>query len=296
MTYSWNSNRQLSDNLGRLIFAVVVTGLLVFVASFCAWYSFGGGGWRGAVTVNRATYLYPYGLSLGVGSCLGNPEVSLLRETDVDVQIKVIAFSTPMHGGRSCQDGVVVRLQEPLGDRIVVDGHTGQRVSVTRPIPYPVKDTRPAADWRVVEGPGWPSRPAFTLQLPPGWELNLLEGLGPDPSKVVGEVVGDGALLEFDYGGLPWSRAPSDDRAHNYSFGYEYVGGVRVQMLWSMDPGAGYTGAYFHRVDGPNLHIEGQGLTPEQQRIAVIIFRSIRLLSQEAGDTGTHRPGDDSGI
>ena len=290
MTYGSGSRRFLSVGLGHLFCTVLLTGLVVFVASVCVWYSFGGGGWRGAVTVNAATYLYPYELSIGVGSCLGGPEVSLLRETDVEVQIKVIAFSTPMHGGRNCQDGVVVRLQEPLGDRIVIDGHTGQRVRVTRPIPYSAEETKPAADWRVVKGPEWPSRPAFSLQLPTGWDLIVLEGLGPHPGKVVGEVVGDGARLEFDFGGLSWSRAPSDDRAHSYGFGYEDIGGVRVQMLVSTDNGAGYTGAFFHQVDGPNLHIEGEGLTPEQQRIAVTVFRSIRLPMPEPRDAVEEDP------
>ena len=284
MTYGSGSRRFLSVGLGHLFCTVLLTGLVVFVASVCVWYSFGGGGWRGAVTVNAATYLYPYELSIGVGSCLGGPEVSLLRETDVEVQIKVIAFSTPMHGGRNCQDGVVVRLQEPLGDRIVIDGHTGQRVRVTRPIPYSAEETKPAADWRVVKGPEWPSRPAFSLQLPTGWDLIVLEGLGPHPGKVVGEVVGDGARLEFDFGGRRRSLSPSSGPPLDYGVGYEQIGGVGANLLVSMDPGAGYTGAFFHQKYGPNLHIVGEGLTPEQQRIAVTVFRSIRLPLPEPGD------------
>lgn len=52
-------------------------------------------------------------------------------ETDVDVQVEVMAFSTPLIGGTDCGDHVQISLREPLGDRIVVDKPTGQPVSVT---------------------------------------------------------------------------------------------------------------------------------------------------------------------
>lgn len=73
----------------------------------------------------------PRRLVLYVDSCQGGPEVSLLRETEVDVQIKVIASSTPFGGGPECLDPVEVQLQEPLGGRVVVDKHTGQSVRVS---------------------------------------------------------------------------------------------------------------------------------------------------------------------
>ena len=288
MTYGWGSRYSLFTHLGRTTCTVAVTGLVVFVACFFTWYNFAGGGWRGAVTVPRASYGYapenPYGLGLSVNSCLGAPKVTQVRETDHEVEVKVIAFTTPFHGGMGCADGVATQLQEPLGGRIVIDGHTGQRVRVTRPIPYSAEDTMPAADWRVVKGPEWPSRSAFSLQLPPEWELNVLEGLGPHPGKVVGEIVGDGARLEFDFGGPTWSLSPTDGPPHSYGFGYEDIGGVRVQMIVSMDPTAGYTGAFFHQKFGPNFHIVGEGLTLKQQRITVTVFRSIRLPLPEPGD------------
>ena len=288
MKFGCGSRYSLFIRLGLLVCTVLVTGLVVFVACVWVWYNFAGGGWRGAVTVSGASYGYspenPYGLGLGVSVCLGDPEVSLLRETDHEVEVKVIAFTTPFHGGMDCGDGIAVRLQEPLGDRIVVDGHTGQRVRVTRPIPYPAEETRPAADWRVVKGPEWPSRPAFSLQLPTGWDLIVLEGLGPHPGKVVGEVVGDGARLEFDFGGRRRSLSPTSGPPLDYGLGYEEIGGVGANLLVSMDPGAGYTGAFFHQKYGPNFHILGEGLTPEQQRIAVTVFRSIRLPLPEPGD------------
>ena len=282
MTYGWGSRYSLLTHPGHLICTVMVTGLVVFAASFCVLYSFGGGGWRGAVTVDGATYLYPYGLSLGVGSCLGSPEVSLLRETDVDVQIKVIAFSTPFHGGRSCRDGVVVRLQEPLGDRIVVDGHTGQRVNIREVRP---SSARPPPGWRVVEAPGWPSQPGLSLQLPPGWELNEIQGI----DSHVGELTGDGARLAFDYSVFPWSLDQAGYPAHTYIVAYQRVGGFDATLFISTTPGEGFTGVYFPDLGGLNFHLVGEDLTPEQQETALAVFRGIRLLGQEAGDSGTRR-------
>ena len=130
MTSSSGSRGFLSGRVGPIIIAVVVTAVVVFVACFMIWDNLGGGAWRGGVSVMSAELRSPSKLALGVGSCNGNPEVSLLRETDVDVQVKVIAFSTPFHGGEDCRDGVKVDLREPLGDRVVIDMHTGQVVSV----------------------------------------------------------------------------------------------------------------------------------------------------------------------
>ena len=129
MTGSPDPRRFLSVRLGPLIVAVVVTGLLVFVACFMLWHHLGGGAWRGEVRVMDAVLLAPQRLDLGVASCNGAPRVSL-RETDVDVQVEVLAFSTPFRGGDECDDHVEVYLREPLGDRGVVDNHTGQAVSV----------------------------------------------------------------------------------------------------------------------------------------------------------------------
>ena len=132
-TNSSGSRGFLSGRLGPIIVAVVVTGVVVSVACFAVWLNLGGGAWRGEVSVMEAELRYPDRpdrLTLGVASCNGAPRVSLLRETDVDVQVKVIAFSTPFHGGDDCDDHVEVYLREPLGDRVVIDRHTGQIVSV----------------------------------------------------------------------------------------------------------------------------------------------------------------------
>ena len=300
MTFGWGSEYSLFTHLLRMTCTVVVTGLVVFAACVCAWNNVTGGAWRGAVTVNGANYdgFAPEDalvLGLAVNSCHQGPEVSQLRETDREVEVKVIAFTRVFHGGLDCIEGAAVLLQEPLGDRIVIDGHTGQRVSVARPIPFTVEETRPTADWRVVEGPSWASRRPFSLQLPPGWELRVLEGLGPNPGKVVGEIVGDGARLEFDFGGPAINTPPADNPSLDNGHGYEEISGFNSRLFVSMDPGVGYTGVYIHQSDGPHFHIVGEGLTPEQQRIAVTVFRSIRLPLPDPGDIIDEDPAPPEG-
>ncbi len=118
----------------------------------------------------------------------------------------------------------------------------------------------------------------------------MLEGLGPHPGKVSGEIVGDEVRLEFDFGGRRWSLSPTRDPPSDYGVGYEEIGGVGASLLVSMDAGAGYTGVFFNRDDGPNFHVVGEGLTPEQQRIAVAVFRSIRLPLTEPEDVIEEAP------
>ena len=88
---------------------------------------------RTAVDIMEAESRPSDRLRVGVASCNADPEVVLFRETDDDVQIKVVSSKWPFRGGADdCQDGVIVQLQQPLGDRVVVDKHTGQPVNVRR--------------------------------------------------------------------------------------------------------------------------------------------------------------------
>ena len=54
----------LSGRLGTTIVAVVVAGLLVFVACLMVWYHVGGGAWRSEVRVMEAWLLSPDRLEL----------------------------------------------------------------------------------------------------------------------------------------------------------------------------------------------------------------------------------------
>ena len=130
----WRSEVSVAETPRRVAsvtFATAAFLLAGFLAAVLVWQFFGGGVWRSEVSVVGAELRSPTGLRLVVSSCNGDPEVSLLRETDVDVQVKVVASSTPLTGGGDCQDLIEVQLQEPLGDRVVIDKHTGQSVEVS---------------------------------------------------------------------------------------------------------------------------------------------------------------------
>ena len=103
-------------------------GLLVFVACFMVWHHLGGGAWRSEVGVVDAELRSPDRLVLSIASCNGGPGVTLL-ETDIDVQVTAVAYSTPLRGGMDCLDAAgPSHLQAPLGNRVVVDTHTGHIV------------------------------------------------------------------------------------------------------------------------------------------------------------------------
>ena len=226
----------------------------------------------------------PDRLILTVDSCHGAPRVSMSQETDVDVRVNVIAFSTPFHGGLRCQEGVNVYLKEPLDDRVIVDLHTGQTFSDAL---QPYADAQPQRDWRIVEVSGRPSQPGFSLRLPFGWELREL----PDTDSYVGEVIGDdGVRLTFNYGRYAWNLDPADDPAHEYFVSYEDIGGLEAKLLISTNATQGYTGVHFPSLAGPGLSIVGENLAPSQQQAAMAVFRSVRLLGRETGDAGPPLP------
>ena len=192
-----------------------------------------------------------------------------LQETDVDVQVKVIAFSTPMHGGADCQETVNAYLEEPLGDRMVVDKHSGRIVSDAL---QPFADAQPQSNWRIVEVPGLPSQPGFSLRLPFGWELNGLQST----DSYLGEVRGDdGIRLTFDYGELE----PAVGQAHGYVVAFEEIGGYEAKLHFPMK-GGGYTSVYFANLGGSSLGLVGEHLLPSQLESAIAVFRNIRLLGQ----------------
>ena len=132
MTNTSGSKRFLSGRLKLLLVAAVV---VIGLTAFAVWLLFGFGVFKlhSEVRVFGGALLSPDRLELSTGGpCQGDQEVSMLRETDTDVQVKVVAPSRSFFkGGLDCGGGIVeVQLSEPLGDRVVVDKHTGQRVSV----------------------------------------------------------------------------------------------------------------------------------------------------------------------
>ena len=154
--------------------------------------------------------------------------------------------------------------------------------STPAPSPSFFPDSQPGSDWTRVVAPGWPDQAGFSLMLPPGWALNLLQGI----DSYVGELTGDGVRLMFDYGWHSWSLNPEDEPEHEYIVSYENIGGREAKLLLAEEtpsnssaPYGAATGVYFGGLDDRNeLNLVGRGLTREQQRVAFAIFRSIRLL------------------
>ena len=71
------------------IVASVVTGLAVFVACYMVWYHAGGSAWRSWKGVEEAQLTAPDRLSLIVNSCEGTPQISTIRQTEVDIQVQL---------------------------------------------------------------------------------------------------------------------------------------------------------------------------------------------------------------
>ena len=128
----------LPGRLVPLVVAVVVTALVVFAACFLAWYYLGGGVWRTNAEVEKVVDLSPQRwLTFSVYSCVGAPPpiVPVLRETDDEVQVEVVVFSTPLRGCEFSRDYVDVYLQRPLGGRVVVNGTQVVPVVGVTPVP-----------------------------------------------------------------------------------------------------------------------------------------------------------------
>jgi hypothetical protein len=69
-------------------------------------------------------------IKLIVNTCHRNPELVFRQETDAELQVMVVDFDAASDNGDICLENVEFNLKEPLGDRIVVDMHTGQLVNV----------------------------------------------------------------------------------------------------------------------------------------------------------------------
>ncbi len=131
MTTRFGSRGFLSGWPGRQIFAAaLVTALLVIAACIYVWIDLGGGAMYGEARVKEAEFHPPETLKLILDSCYEFPRsVSTAWQPSSELKVKVLAFSTfPRSMG--CQDFVEIQLTVPLGDRTVIDGHTGQSVSV----------------------------------------------------------------------------------------------------------------------------------------------------------------------
>ncbi|MFA6918061.1 MAG: hypothetical protein WC285_04520 [Candidatus Gracilibacteria bacterium] len=126
------------------------------------------------------------------------------------------------------------------------------------------------SNWQLVDAD------SFTLSLPTGWKFNKLQGI----DSYVGEFVGDGAKLSFDYG--RYSNPLADENDPDHTVTYETIDGYKAKIVIPKVTGDGTTGVYFADLGGKiqetSLQISGRDLTASQREPALNIFRTIKIV------------------
>lgn len=66
-----------------------------------------------------------------MSTCLGDPEVETLSKNAREVVVSVVS-DVQTGEGPACLDSVVLRLDQPLGDRELIDNTTGRPIFAPR--------------------------------------------------------------------------------------------------------------------------------------------------------------------
>src|SRR5262249_9198880 len=112
----------------------------------------------------------------------------------------------------------------------------------------------------------------FSILAPPGWRFHQLQGV----DSYVGEFVGDGVSLKFDFG--RYSSDLEEAKEPKYTIIHKSIGGLRAKIVSPRAAGHGVTGVYFKNVIGPNaLCLWGQDLTEAQQKLVLKVFESVQF-------------------
>jgi hypothetical protein len=124
----------------------------------------------------------------------------------------------------------------------------------------------PASGWYKVDaGP-------FSILAPSGWEFHQLEGV----DSYVGEFVGDGVALRFDFGG--YSNPLREEKKPAYVVIHKSIDGHPAKIASPRIPGHGITGVYFRNAGNASaLTLFGKDLTSTQQDLALKIFETLRF-------------------
>jgi hypothetical protein len=112
----------------------------------------------------------------------------------------------------------------------------------------------------------------FSLLAPSVWEFHRLQGV----DSYVGEFVGEGMVLTFDFG--RYSNPLKEQKKPAYIVVHKSIGGFRAKVASPRTPGHGITGVYFHDVGHATaLCLWGKDLTSTQQELALKIFETLRF-------------------
>jgi hypothetical protein len=123
---------------------------------------------------------------------------------------------------------------------------------------------------------GWKQLDAdyFTVYAPATWKFRKLQGI----HSYVGEFVGDGVRLEFDYGEYSDSL-PAYAKEPLYIVSEASIGGHLAKIVCPKTPGHGLTAIYFREVGNKTngLFIDAVDLSDAQQKTVLTMFRTIRF-------------------
>jgi hypothetical protein len=166
------------------------------------------------------------------------------------------------------------RLGEGVGEcpnckniqELTIEFDLGSESQIYLPQPTGEETLTLPTGWRKVDaGP-------FSILAPSGWEFHQLAGV----DSYVGDFVGDGLTLRFDFGG--YSNPLRDEKKPVYDVVHKSIGGFRAKVVSPRTPGLGVTGVYFRNVGLSNAFcLFGQDLTSTQQELALKIFETIRF-------------------
>ncbi len=152
-----------------------------------------------------------------------------------------------------------------IGLSVAVLALTGYLV-FTQPPPQPSTNAVVPSGWQTVD------TGKFTIALPSGWEYVPSRGI----DSFVGEFVGDGVTLSFDYGW--YSGIPEYNDASNVTITTETIDGYSAQIVVPTVPGTDTVGVYFSDLGSDNrLSITSDARTAEEQEVVLVIFRSLQF-------------------
>lgn len=160
-------------------------------------------------------------IDLSVPSCNGDPVVDELAETDQEVRVKVVTTVVVSGASDDGLDGVRVNLQDPLGERPLIDAESGETIPVTQ-LETPARSDRMQTEPSVAPPGGtidvtFPKRdtrgPGFVIdqQSPDGWDFEWAVSSDPDAPDMVNIWTAE----EFGDQGVEWGGPAFDsDQPH----------------------------------------------------------------------------------
>ncbi|MFZ2682109.1 MAG: hypothetical protein WAZ14_03390 [Patescibacteria group bacterium] len=148
----------------------------------------------------------------------------------------------------------------------VVDQDTENIPTTPDTTTVPSDDSPTPTSWQIID------TGVFRVSLPPGWKFNALQGY----DSQVGEFVGNGVSLRFDYG-MYSSSFPGDDNP-NYIVTDEIINGYTAKIFVPKVTGDGATGIFISGIQKlKRLSLSGSNLTASEQETALQIFRTLNF-------------------